>query len=85
MKTAIIYVRGHRQATQEMFCRVYAADKGYKVLFVTSDLEAVRNCDTMVIHNASRIARDEMEYHKILAEIKSRGITVESAERFNNF
>ncbi len=85
MKTAIIYVRGHRQAMQEMFCRAYAADKGCKVLFVTSDLEAVRNCDTMVIHNASRIARDEAEYHKILAEIKSRGITVESVEHFNVF
>ena len=85
MKTAIIYVRGHRQAMQEMFCRAYATDKGYKVLYVTSDLEAVRNCDTMVIYNASRIARDEMEYHKILVDIKSRGITVESVERFNMF
>ena len=85
MKNAIIYVRGHRQAMQEMFCRAYAADKGYKVLYITSNLEAVRNCDVMVIHNASRIARDEMEYHKILADIKSRGIAVETVEHFNIF
>ncbi len=83
MKTAIIYVRGHNQAMQNMYCRLYAADKGYKVLFVTSDIEDVRNCDVMLISNASRIARNELEYHTILAEVKSRGISVESAERFN--
>lgn len=85
MKTAIIHVRGHRQAMQEMFCRAYAADKGYKVLYVTSDFEAVRNCDVMLIKDVSRISRNEAEYHAILAEIKSRGIAVECVERFNTF
>lgn len=78
MKTAIIYVRGHNQEMQEVYCRVYAADKGYKVLFVTSDIEAVKNCDVMLIRNASRISRDKFVYYETLNKFKSIGIKVES-------
>lgn len=79
MKKAIIYVRGHNTEMQEVFCRVYAADKGYKVLFVTSDLEAVTNCDVLIVSNASRISRDKFKYYETLNDLKAKGIEVESA------
>ena len=80
MTTAIIYVRGHNQEMQEVYCRVYAADKGYKVLFVTSDIESVRNCDVLLIKNASRISRDKFKYYETLKELKTKGIKVESVQ-----
>jgi DNA invertase Pin-like site-specific DNA recombinase len=78
MKRAIIYVRGHNQEKQEMFCRVYAADKGYKVLYVATDLKDVNNCDTLLVANHSRISRDKFKYYEILKELKAKGIEVES-------
>lgn len=78
MKKAIIYVRGHNQEKQEMFCRVYAADKGYKVLFVTTDIEAVNNCDLLLVANHSRISRNRIECQIILNKLKKKGIEVVS-------
>ena len=76
MKKAIIYVRGHNQEKQEVFCRVYAADKGYKVLFVTTDIEAVQNCDLLLVANRSRISRNRIECQIILNKLKKKGIEV---------
>ena len=83
MTTAIIYVRGHNQELQEVFCRMYAAEKGYKVKFVTTDIEAVQNCDVLLIANHSRISRDKFKYYEILKGLKTRGIKVESAANKN--
>lgn len=79
MKKAIIYVRGHNQEMQEVFCKIYAADQKYRVLFVTSDLEAVNNCDVLIVSNASRISRDKFKYYEALKDLKAKGIEVESA------
>lgn len=84
MKKAIIYLRGHNQAKQEMFCRVYAADKGYKVLFVTNDIEAVNGCDLLLVANHSRISRNRIEYQIIVNKLKKKGIEVECATGHEN-
>ena len=76
MKKAIIYVRGHNQEKQEVFCRVYAADKGYKVLFVTNDIEAVNGCDFLLVANLSRISRNRIECQIILNKLKKKGVEV---------
>ena len=78
MKKAIIYLRGHNQEKQEMFCRVYAADKGYKVLFTTTDIADVNNCDILLVANLSRISRDKFKYYEIMKELKEKGIEVVS-------
>ena len=78
MKKAIIYVRGHNQETQEMFCRVYAADKGYKILFVTTDINTVAGCDILLVANHSRISRNRIEYQIIVNKLKKNGIEFES-------
>lgn len=79
MKKAIIYLRGHNQEKQEVLCRVYAADKGYKVLFVTTDIEAVNGCDLLLVANRSRISRNRIEYQIIVNKLKKKGIEVECA------
>ena len=84
MKKAIIYVRGHNQEKQEMFCRVYAADKGYKVLFVTTDIEAIQNCDVLLVANHSRISRNRIECQIILNKLKKKGIEVVSVSSQDN-
>ena len=84
MKKAIIYVRGHNQEKQEVFCKVYAADKGYKVLFVTTDIEAVNNCDLLLVSNASRISRNRIEYQIIVNKLKKKGIKVVSVSSQDN-
>ena len=84
MKKAIIYLRGHNQEKQEVFCRVYAADKGYKVLFVTTDIEAVNNCDLLLVTNPSRISRNRIEYQIIINKLKKKGIEVECAIEHEN-
>lgn len=76
MKKAIIYVRGHNQEKQEMFCQVYAADKGYKVLYVTTNIEDVNNCDTLLVANHSRISRNRIECQIILNKLKKKGIEI---------
>ena len=78
MKKAIIYVRGHNQEKQEVFCRVYARDKGYKVLYTTTDIEDVNNCDILLVANHSRISRDKFKYYEIMKELKKKGIEVVS-------
>ena len=84
MKKAIIYVRGHKQEMQEVLCMVYAADKGYKVLFVTDDIKAVNNCDILIVARASRISRDKFKYYEILNDLKARDIKVEIVANQNN-
>jgi DNA invertase Pin-like site-specific DNA recombinase len=79
MKKAIIYVRGHNQETQEIICKAYALDKGYRVSFVTTNIEDVNNCDVLLIANHSRISRDKFKYYKIMKELKKKGIEVVSA------
>lgn len=83
-KTAIIYVRGHNQESQEVLCRVYAADKKYDVLFTTTDIEAVNNCDVLLVANRLRISRNRTEYHKITNKLKTKGIEVESVANQDN-
>ena len=78
MKKAIIYVRGHNQEKQEVFCRVFAADQGYKVLFVTTDIEAVNGCDFMLVSNLSRISRNRIECQIIMNKLKKKGTEVVS-------
>ena len=78
MKKAIIYLRGHNQEKQEVFCRVYAADKGYKVLYTTTDIADVNNCDLLLVSNASRISRNRIEYQIIVNKLKKKGIEVVS-------
>ena len=77
MKKAIIYLRGHNQEKQEMFCRVYASDKVYKVLYVTTDLNDVNNCDILLVSNLSRLSRDKFKYYEILKDLKGKGIEVD--------
>lgn len=76
MKNAIIYVRGHNQEMQEIFCRLYAKEKGYKLLFVTSDIEAVQNCNVLLVANRSRISRNRIECQMILNKLKKKDIEV---------
>lgn len=78
MKKAIIYVRGHNQEKQEVFCRVYAMDKGYKVLYTTTDIADVNNCDILLVSNLSRISRDKFKYYEILKDLKKKGVEVVS-------
>lgn len=84
MKKAVIYVRGQNKEMQEIFCRLYASDKGYKVLYATSNIEDVNLCDVLIVASVSRISRDQLEYHKIINKLKDKGITVESAIEHNN-
>lgn len=84
MKKAIIYVRGHNQEKQEVFCRVYAADQGYKVLFATTDINAVNGCDLLLIANDTRISRNRIEYQIIVNKLKKKGIEVVSVSRQDN-
>ncbi len=84
MKKAIIYVRGHNKEKQEVFCKLYAAEQGYKVLFTTDDIQAVRNCEVLLISNSSRISRDKFKYYEIVNDLKSKGIKVESVAHQEN-
>lgn len=77
MKKAVIYVRGNKTEMQELFCRIYASDKKYKVLFVTSDIKAVSNCDVLLVSSPSRISREQIEYYEIVNDLKEAGIEVE--------
>lgn len=81
---AIIYVRGHKQEMQEIFCRVYAIDKGYKVLYTTSNIKDVNGCDVLLVANHSRISRNKFEYYKIMSILKMKKIKVESVSDQDN-
>ena len=76
---AVIYVRGENEEMQEMKCRVYAADKGYEISYVTRHIEDVNLCDVLLVANFSRISRKQMEFVKTCKLFKARGIRVESA------
>ena len=84
MKNAVIYVRGHNKEKQEVLCKLYAAEQGYKVLFTTDDIQAVRNCEVLLISNSSRISRDKFKYYEIVNDLKSKGIKVESVAQQEN-
>lgn len=84
MKKAVIYVRGQKEKMQEIFCRLYASDKGYKITYVTNNIDDVNLCDIMLVANPSRISRNRLEYEKIVNELKGRGITIESAVHHDN-
>lgn len=84
MKKAVIYVRGNKTKMQEIFCRLYASDKGYKVLYATSNIDDVNLCDVMLVSNPSRISRDRLEYEEIVNKLKAKNIAVESAVDHDN-
>lgn len=75
---AVIYVRVVNEAEQEMKCRVYAADMGYEVAYVTSHIEDVKSCDVLIVANFSRISRKQIEFVKTYKYFKARGIKIES-------
>lgn len=75
---AVIYVRGENEVEQEMKCRVYAANKGYKVTYVTRHIEDVNLCDVLLVTNFSRISRKQMTFVKTYKLFKARGIRIES-------
>ena len=75
---AAIYVRGVNEAEQEMKCRVYAADKGYEVAYVTRHIEDVKLCDVLIVANFSRISRKQIEFVKTYKYFKARGVRIES-------
>ena len=78
MKKAVIYVRGNQEKMQEIVCRLYASDKGYKILYATNNIEDVNLCNVMLISNPSRITRNREEYENTVSKLKARGIEVES-------
>lgn len=80
----IIYVRGHNEELQKTKCRLYAADKGYKVLYTTRHLEDVNLCDMVLVSDPSRISRNKLEYYRIVEEFNKRGIEVKFAFDTNN-
>lgn len=84
MKKAIIYVRGHNKEMQEVYCKLCAAEQGYKVLFVTDDIENVNGCDVLLISNPSRISRDNVKYYETVNEFKKKGIEVVSVAHHDN-
>lgn len=81
MRKAIIYVRGSNTEMQEVQCRLYAAEKNYKVLYVTSDMDKVRNCDVMIIANYPRISRNMRTALQIMDELAARNVEIESVAK----
>lgn len=75
---AVIYVRGNREAAQEMFCRAYAIDKDYDVICITRDIKDANNCDVLLVTDESRIGRDKNEHDLIVNALKEKGIRIES-------
>lgn len=75
-KTAIVYVRGNNEELQEMVCRIYAIDQGYRVLRTTRNLRDVAECDFLLVTNLSRISRNQYKYHESMNELKEKNVTV---------
>lgn len=73
---AIIYVRGNNKETQELLCRIYAFDKGYKVLYVTQCIEDVNLCDILLVTSPSRISREQIDYIQVSNDLKEKGIEI---------
>lgn len=84
MKKAIIYVRGNNEKMQEIVCRLYASEKGYKITYVTSNLEDVNLCDILLIANPSRLSRDSKKYYETVKMLKTRDIEVVSVASQDN-
>lgn len=81
---AVIYVRGGREAAQEMFCRMYAVDVGYDVICITKDIKDVNNCDVLLVSDYSRIGRNKNECNLIINTLKKKGIRIESVVEQDN-
>lgn len=73
---AVIYVRGGNKEMQEAACRAYALDNDYEVLYVTQHIEDVKLCDVLLVIDPTRISRNQIEYYKIVNELKEKGIRV---------
>lgn len=80
---AIIYIRGHNEESQEVKCKLYAADKGYEILYTTRHLEDVNSCDVLLVADPSRISRNKFEYYGIAEYFNERGIEIEFALNAN--
>ena len=78
-KRAMIYVRGEAEAEQELFCSLHALKRDYDIIGTVKDLEEVKNCDVLIVINASRISRQTEEYYTKINEFKKQGIEVEIA------
>ena len=77
-KTAVIYVKDNdKKSAQELFCHAYILDNGYELLFTTSNIEEVNDCDIMVAASPEMISRDRIEYCIVLNDLKKKGIKVE--------
>lgn len=76
---AMIYVRGEAEAQQELFCMIHALERYYEVVGVVKYLEEVKDCDVLIVINASRISRKTEEYYTKINEFKKQGIEVEIA------
>lgn len=72
----VIYVRGNDEELQEEKCKLYAAEKGYKVLYTARQLEDVNSCDMLLVTSPSRISRNKLEYYKIVENFNDRGIKI---------
>lgn len=83
-ETAIVYVRGNNEELQEMVCRIYAIDQGYKVLYTTRYLEDVNLCDYLIVTNVSRISRDRTKYIEVLNQLEEKGIQLKSVTNQDN-
>lgn len=82
--SAIIYVRGNNEEMQEMICRVYAIDQGFEVLYVTRDIDEVKNCNVLLVTNRSRISRNQEKYYSVVKELKKNGIELISVSSQDN-
>lgn len=80
---AVIYVRGNKKEMQEMLCRLCAINKGYNVIFVTDDINEVKDCDVLLATNPSRINRDQFKYYETLNKLKKKNIKVEFVVEYN--
>lgn len=78
-KRAMIYVRGEAEAEQELFCSLHALGKDYDIVGTVKDLEEVKDCDVLIVINASRISRKTEEYYTKINEFKKQGVEVEIA------
>lgn len=74
----IIYVQGNKQEFQELLCRVYAANKGYKVLYVTRNIEDVNLCDVLLVTNDSIISSEQIEHINNSNKLRKKDIEIVS-------
>lgn len=81
---AVIYVRGDKKEMQEMLCHLCAIERGYKVAFVTDNIDEVKDCDVLLTTNPSRISRDQTKYYEIVNDFKKKGIKVEFAADYES-